>query len=102
MCDGQIAVVLGCDRQPAVPLLKHTLQISFCWERGGEARLTLLSRDGVVWGREEAWCRWMEGMKRGMEMPLSYVKGEFCERIGGDDPTVDWRFGPDRNFPFRT
>jgi len=76
MCDGQIAVVLGCDRQQAVPLLKRTLQISFCREREGEARLTLLSQDGAVWGRGEAWCRWMEGMKRGMEMPLSYVKGE--------------------------
>ena len=34
MCDGQIAVVLGCDRQQAVPLLKRTSQIRFCGERG--------------------------------------------------------------------
>jgi len=103
VCDGQMPVVLGCDRQQAVPLLTHTLQISFWREREGEARLTVLSRDGVVWGREEAWCCWMEGMKRGMEMSLELGKGrQFCERIGGDDPTVDWRFGPDRNFPFRT
>ena len=76
VCDGQIGVVLGCDRQQAVPLLTHTLQISFCRERGGEARLRLLSRDGVVWGSGEAWCRWMRRMKRGMEMSLCYVKGE--------------------------
>lgn len=35
VCDGGIAAVLGCDRPPAVLLLKHTYKSAFAARTGG-------------------------------------------------------------------